>query len=70
MLIAFLLFGLFLYAAANVLIVPLVTQVNTLLKAMPGLAAKANESISCFWAAKPRSCRPIPGICSSRPAAA
>lgn len=47
-LIAFLLFGLFLYAAANVLIVPLVTQVNTLLKAMPGLAAKANESISLF----------------------
>ena len=47
-LIAFLLFGLFLYAAANVLIVPLVTQVNTLLKAMPGLAARANESISLF----------------------
>ena len=30
------------------LIVPLVTQVNTLLKAMPGLAARANESISLF----------------------
>ena len=47
-LIAFLVFGLFLYLASLVLIVPLVNQVNTLIKAMPFLASRANESITLF----------------------
>ncbi len=44
--IAFLVFGLFIFAAANILIVPLITQINNLMKAMPELAAKANENIT------------------------
>ena len=47
-LISFLIFGLFVVAAVNVLIVPLVTQVNNLLKALPGLAVHANESLGLF----------------------
>lgn len=47
-LISFLIFGLFIAAAVNVLIVPLVTQINNLLKALPGLAAHANESVGLF----------------------
>lgn len=46
--IAFLVFGLFLFAAANILIVPLVNQVNNLMKAMPELAEKANENLTPF----------------------
>lgn len=45
---SFLVFGLFLFVAANILIVPLATQVSNLLRAMPGLAARANESFNLF----------------------
>lgn len=45
---SFLVFALFLVLAANILIVPLATQVSNLLRAMPDLASRANESFTLF----------------------
>lgn len=62
-LLSFVIFLLFMSAALQILMVPLVTQVNTLTKALPGFAAQVSATMNWFFGpeAVPRflpMCRP------------
>ena len=53
-LLSFVIFLLFMSAALQILMVPLVTQVNTLTKALPGFAAQVSATMnSVFWPGGP-----------------
>ena len=52
-LLSFVIFLLFMSAALQILMVPLVTQVNTLTKALPGFAAQVSATMNWFWPGGP-----------------
>ena len=54
-LLAFLLFGAFVALAVHVLMTPLVTQINTLTAALPGLAAAASGTVNMFFGPEAQS---------------
>ncbi|MCH3951473.1 MAG: AI-2E family transporter [Acidaminococcus sp.] len=57
-LLAFLIFGAFIAFALHVLMIPLMNQINTLTKALPGLAAAASNTIHMFFGEEAQSQMP------------
>lgn len=57
-LLSFVIFLLFMSAALQILMVPLVTQVNTLTKALPGFAAQVSATMNWFFGPEARAALP------------